>query len=100
MIASLRASFNARKTRSIECREAQLKGLRDMLVDEETALIDAIRADIKESPFEAYITDIGSVVADINHTQGIEPIRHSGNGQGGYRRGRKSLSRPTLYVKE
>lgn len=69
LIASLRYSFNSRKTRSIEWREAQLKGLRDMLVDEETALIDAIRADIKESPFEAYLTDIGSVVADINHTR-------------------------------
>jgi len=40
-----------------------------MLVEEETALIDALRKDIKESDFEAYITDIGSVIADINHTR-------------------------------
>ena len=69
VIDSLRSSFSARKTRSIEWREAALEGLRDMLVEEEPALIDALREDIKESAFEAYITDIGSVVADINHTR-------------------------------
>jgi aldehyde dehydrogenase (NAD+) len=69
LVDSLRSSFNSRKTRSFQWREQQLSGLRDMMVNEEAALIDALKKDIKESATEAYITDIGTVIADINHTR-------------------------------
>jgi aldehyde dehydrogenase (NAD+) len=66
LLATLRSSFASGRTRQLAWRDAQLASLRRMLVEQEPALIDALRRDLKESAFEAYLTDIGSVVSEID----------------------------------
>ena len=69
LIGSLRKSFASGRTRPLTWRDAQLASLRRMLVEQEPVLIEALKQDLKESAFEAYLTDIGSIVAEINHVR-------------------------------
>ena len=68
LVGSLRASFRARRTRPREWRVQQLKQLRSMLQENDSEFSDGLQQDLKKSDFEAYLTDIGSVIAKVNHT--------------------------------
>lgn len=74
LVASLRASFSDRKTRPHQWRVGQLDRFKAMLEEQEAAFVGALKEDLKESGFEAYLADIGSVIAMINHT-----LRHLGD---------------------
>lgn len=67
LVEQLRTSFNSRKTRPIEWRIEQLKNFRRMLEEREFDIIRSLRSDIKESNFEAYFTDIGTLLGEIDH---------------------------------
>jgi aldehyde dehydrogenase (NAD+) len=53
--------------RAVADREAQLSALRHFLVDDEDEIATALHADLGKSPLEAYTTEIGFVVNEIDH---------------------------------
>ncbi|MEM5492050.1 aldehyde dehydrogenase family protein [Hoeflea sp. AS16] len=67
-IASLRASFDSGKTRPQAWRRGQLLRLRAMVEENESAINDALHADLGKSGFEARMTEIGTVLSEISHT--------------------------------
>lgn len=68
LVNKQRQFFNTGKTKDVEFRIQQLKKLRQLIVDNEQAIMDALKKDLNKSPMEAYGTEIGFMVADIDHT--------------------------------
>ncbi|MDB5226110.1 MAG: aldehyde dehydrogenase [Bacteroidota bacterium] len=68
LVAKQRAFFNTGKTKDVEFRIQQLKKLRQIIVDNEQGIMDALKKDLNKSPMEAYGTEIGFLIADIDHT--------------------------------
>lgn len=58
--------FNSGKTKSIDFRIHQLKKLRNVIVENERAIIDALYADLKKSDLEAYATEVGIVLTELD----------------------------------
>ncbi len=56
--------------RPIESRRTQLGQLRRLLVEQEDALVDALRADLGKPPIEAYITEIAFTINEIDDALG------------------------------
>ena len=54
--------------RSLPHRRARLHQLRRMLVEQESAIGAALHDDLGKSAFEAYTTEIGFVIGEIDHT--------------------------------
>ena len=61
------AFFHTGRTKGISFRITQLKKLRTMLQANESDILAALKADLNKSPFEAYETEIGMVLGEINH---------------------------------
>ena len=68
LVAGLRKTFGSDRTRPYEWRREQLLAMRRMLVEREPELRDALEADLGKPPTEAYATDIGFVVGEIDYT--------------------------------
>ncbi|MBO6622299.1 MAG: aldehyde dehydrogenase [Balneola sp.] len=60
--------FQTGKTKEIAYRIAQLKKLKQLLIDNEQLLIEEVHKDFQKSAFETYVTEIGLVITDINFT--------------------------------
>jgi aldehyde dehydrogenase (NAD+) len=58
--------FNTHKTKEIDFRLSQLKRLRSAILAYEERLYEALWKDLHKSKFEAYGTEIGLVLAEIN----------------------------------
>ena len=69
LVDRLRATFANGRTRPITWRRAQLDGLRSMLVEREAELLDALATDLAKPPLEAYATDVGFVMSDLDHAR-------------------------------
>ncbi|MGD9755002.1 MAG: aldehyde dehydrogenase family protein [Acidimicrobiia bacterium] len=67
VVAALRAGARAGVVRSVEQRRAQLQGLRRLLVDGEDTLLAALHADLGKSATEAYATEIGFTLGELDH---------------------------------
>ena len=67
-IARLRASFDSGKTRPEAWRRGQLERLKAMVEENEGAIGEALHADLGKSGFEARMTEIGTVLSEIDHT--------------------------------
>jgi aldehyde dehydrogenase (NAD+) len=67
-IAALRASFDSGKTRPEKWRRQQLYQLITMIEENESAINEALHADLGKSGFEARMTETGTVLAEIEHT--------------------------------
>jgi aldehyde dehydrogenase (NAD+) len=67
LVTRLRATFDSGKTRPLAWRREQLKALRKMLVEREAELLDALAADLGKPRLEAWATDIGFVINEIDH---------------------------------
>jgi aldehyde dehydrogenase (NAD+) len=67
LVARLRSFFEAGRTRPLEWRRDQLKALRKMLTEREPELIAALAADLGKPRLEAWATDIGFVLNEIDH---------------------------------
>ncbi len=63
-----RQFFASGKTKDIEFRIQQLKKLKQLIIDNEQNIMDALKKDLNKSPMEAYGTEIGFMLADIDHT--------------------------------
>ena len=63
-----RQFFNTGKTKVVEFRIEQLKKLQKLIIDNEEAVSEALKIDLNKSKMEAYGTEIGFLIADIDHT--------------------------------
>lgn len=62
-----RAFFRSGVTRSEAFRRAQLQAFLEMLVAHEKDLLDALHADLRKNPQEAYASEIGFLLGEIRH---------------------------------
>jgi len=65
-VESQKLFFNTHKTKEIDFRLSQLKRLRSAILAYEERLYEALWKDLHKSKFEAYGTEIGLVLAEIN----------------------------------
>ncbi|POX58956.1 aldehyde dehydrogenase family protein [Streptomyces sp. Ru62] len=68
VVARLRATYAAGRTRPVEWRTGQLGRLREMLTERGADLAAALHADLGKSRTEAYRTEIDFTVREIDHT--------------------------------
>ena len=68
IVDTARIAFTSGRTRPREWRVSTLQRLRSLVVAHEQALLDALAADLGKPTFEAWATDIGFVLTDIDHT--------------------------------
>ena len=93
IVEAQRAYFRSGETLDTAWRTAQLKKFRQAVLDREDLLCDALHEDLGRSRTEAFLCDIGPVIAETNEIiRGLKkwarPERHfSGLG-----RGRKGIS--------
>lgn len=64
----MRSYFQSGATRSYAFRKAQLEKLKQVLLQHEAALHDALYADLKKSPEESWVTETGFLLSEINAT--------------------------------
>jgi aldehyde dehydrogenase (NAD+) len=69
LVRRLRSTFESGLTRAESWRRSQLAQLRRMLVESESELLDALRADLGKSATEAYTTEAGFVLGEIAHAE-------------------------------
>lgn len=67
LIGSLRAVFETGATKPLAWRRSQLRALRRLLVDGGAELEAALATDLGKPPAEAQVSEIGVVVAEIDH---------------------------------
>lgn len=68
IVQELRAGFRAGVLSDVESRRTQLRRLRNLLLEQEDRLIDALVADIGKPRIEAYTTEIAFTINEIDHT--------------------------------
>ena len=81
IVDSQRAFFRTGKTLDLDWRIEQLKKLKQAVLDNRKLLEDALYEDLRKSPFESYLCDIGPVIVEVNEIlKGIRkwarPERH------------------------
>lgn len=59
--------FNSGRTRSLDFRVKQLRTLRSAIIDNEAAILEACRSDMNKPPMEAYTSERGIVLNEIDH---------------------------------
>lgn len=64
----MRSYFESGATRPYSFRKAQLEKLKEALLQYETALHDALYADLKKSPEESWVTETGFLLSEVNAT--------------------------------
>lgn len=62
-----RVFFRDGETLKIAFRKEQLRRLKAAVASRETAILDALYADLRKSAFEAYSTEVGLVYREISH---------------------------------
>jgi aldehyde dehydrogenase (NAD+) len=70
VVARARAAFDRGVTKPYAWRVEQLRALRRMLVEHEADFAEALADDLGKDATEAWITDMGFVVAEIDHALG------------------------------
>ncbi|MFG2096213.1 aldehyde dehydrogenase family protein [Streptomyces sp. NPDC048612] len=68
VVDRLRRTFTTRRTASPEWRRGQLTALRTLLTDHRDELLAALADDLGKGPQEAYRTEIGFTLHEIDHT--------------------------------
>ena len=63
-----RAFFASGKTKDVKNRILHLKKLKQAIKDNEDNICDALAKDFGKSPFETYISEIGTVLVELGHT--------------------------------
>ncbi|MDX1642580.1 MAG: aldehyde dehydrogenase family protein, partial [Balneolaceae bacterium] len=66
IVANQKESFRDGITRSFEVRKTNLKKLRDLVADNDKALCDTMSQDFGRPLFESYVTDIYTVLQEID----------------------------------
>ncbi|GAA2893664.1 MULTISPECIES: aldehyde dehydrogenase family protein [Streptomyces] len=68
LVAGLRATFRAGKTKPVAWRTEQLNRMRTLLTEQGETFAAALHADLGKSSAEAYRTEIDFVIREIDHT--------------------------------
>jgi aldehyde dehydrogenase (NAD+) len=63
-VARLRQTFATGRTRNLEWRKEQLRALKQLMVENETKVADALEKDLGRSPFEAWLADVASTTGE------------------------------------
>ena len=66
IVGAQRSFFRTGRTLDINWRIEQLKKLKQAVIDNRKMLEDALFEDLRKSPFEAYLVDIGPVIVEVN----------------------------------
>ena len=79
-LSAARSYFNSGATRSYEFRKAQLQKFKETILANEAQINQALYADLKKSPEEAWASELGLLMAEINVTlkhlrQWMQPVR-------------------------
>lgn len=64
----VRAGYASGVVADIERRKQHVQSMRRMLVEHESDFLDALATDLHKSPTEAYVTEIGFLLNEIDHT--------------------------------
>lgn len=67
LLNSQRAYYETGRTRDISFRIRQLISLRESIIKNEAEIMQALKKDLNKSDFEAYATEIGMVLEEINY---------------------------------
>jgi aldehyde dehydrogenase (NAD+) len=67
LIQQQQAFFESGETRSIKFRLKQLKKLRDVVIQNESLIFEALKKDLHKSEFESYATEIGFVLEELSY---------------------------------
>ena len=73
-VTEARRAFDDGRTKPYAWRVATLERLRDLLVEREDRFLDALAADFGKPRAEAWLTEIGFTVNDVNHTLAHLPL--------------------------
>lgn len=68
LLNELNQTYNTGLTRPVAWRRQQLQQLRQFLVEQENALLDALQKDLGKHPSEARLTELQFLLTDIKHT--------------------------------
>ena len=68
IVQELREGFHSGVLRDVESRRVHLRALRELFVEQEDRLIDALVADVGKPRIEAYTTEIAFTINEIDHT--------------------------------
>ncbi|MCB0999086.1 MAG: aldehyde dehydrogenase family protein [Ilumatobacteraceae bacterium] len=68
IVAGARSAASSGRTRTREWRVATLRTVRELVVAHEGRILAALAADFGKPEFEAWATEIGFVLSDIDHT--------------------------------
>ncbi len=61
-----RAYFASGATKSLKFRKEQLEKLKELVENNEDAIIEALHKDLHKHEFEAYTTEVGFVITDLD----------------------------------
>ena len=67
LMKTQRQFFNSGRTRSVDFRIKQFRTLRSAIIDNEAAILEACRSDMNKPPMEAYTSERGMVLNEIDH---------------------------------
>jgi aldehyde dehydrogenase (NAD+) len=65
MLKKQRAFFNSGQTKEVSFRIKQLKLLKHAIVRNEDKILQALHQDLRKSPYEGYLTEVGIVREEI-----------------------------------
>jgi aldehyde dehydrogenase (NAD+) len=68
-LAAMRQYFESGITKSYSFRKEQLQKLKKAILNHEQQLYDALYADLKKSPEECWVTELGMVISELNFIQ-------------------------------
>ena len=67
LVDRLRATFASGETRSHEWRVRQLEALKQMLVERETEIVEAVKSDLGRNDFDAWFGDVAPPKGDVEY---------------------------------
>ncbi|NEO00351.1 MAG: aldehyde dehydrogenase family protein, partial [Moorea sp. SIO3I7] len=67
ILAQQRNFFSTGKTKDVAFRIAQLKRLKQVILENDAAILEGLKADLHKAEFESYATEI-ILVQEIDHT--------------------------------
>ena len=67
-ITSLRSYFKSGATQTYEFRLNQLKRLKQVVIDHEKELYQALYADLRKTDEDAWATEVGFFLSELNYT--------------------------------
>jgi aldehyde dehydrogenase (NAD+) len=69
VVENLRAGFQSERTRPLEWRFEQLRGVERLLQEREHEILEALYADVGKPTMEAYLSEVGYVTREVNYVQ-------------------------------